>query len=65
MSSGQKEKTDMDISLKHLQMLKRAVERHILDLKYPRRKYMTEQDPGTLAEYEKLQEMIEQLILKQ
>ena len=55
----------MDISLKHLQMLKRAVERHILELKYPRRKYMTEQDPGTLAEYEKLQDMIEQLILKQ
>ncbi len=55
----------MDISLKHLQMLKRAVERHILDLKYPRRKYVTEQDPGTLAEYEKLAEMIDDLILKQ
>lgn len=55
----------MDISLKHLRMLKRAVERHILDLKYPRRKYVTEQDPGTLAEYEKLAEMIDDLILKQ
>ena len=55
----------MEISLKHLRMLKRAVERHIIDLKYPRRKYMAEQDPGTLAEYEQLARMIEDLILKQ
>lgn len=55
----------MEISRKHLEMIKQALRRYILTMKYPRRGYMAEGAPGTLEEYEQLAEMIDDLILKQ
>ena len=53
----------MDISLKHLQMIARAISTRISALKIENQIY--DRHTAEIAEYEKLQEMIEQLILKQ
>lgn len=53
----------MDISLKHLQMIAKAIATRLSALKIENEIYG--HHAAEIAEYEKLQEMIEQLILKQ
>lgn len=56
----------MDISLKHLQMLKLAIETHLdVLVSETNPPIPQEQHDAEIREYEKLLDMIEQVILKQ
>lgn len=56
----------MDISIKHLKMLKFAVHKHIEDLEWGHPTEVTmEQHLSEINEYKELETMLEQILLKE